>query len=92
MKLDSGCEPSVIAIQCRCLLFPLMYRQIQSDFKQCLELGRTGFLILRAKGACIMLPQGLRKEPALLQKNKLNELTISQLPLMTLLRASYQHS
>lgn len=39
-----------------------------------------------------MLPQGLRKEPALLQKNKLNELTISQLPLMTLLRASYQHS
>lgn len=50
MTLDFGCEPSVIAVHCRGLCFPLIYRQLQSDFKQHLELGKTGFFILWEKG------------------------------------------
>jgi len=94
MKLDSGCEPSVTAIQRSCLCFPLMYRQLQSDFKQYPELGKTGCLFLgkgRFEEACIMLLQGLKKEPTFMQYIKLNELAISQVPLITPVRACQQH-
>lgn len=39
-----------------------------------------------------MLLQGLKKEPTFLQKIKLNEPAISQVPLISLIRACKQHA